>query len=155
MIFARGVRFIRFMSSSVRGRLSGSLRAAACFSASVIASRRLQSCFGGVVFLAVLFMISASLMWFCFTCRDNSHFISSQRERDDQQAADLTALLGFLLFRNNGKLFQEKVTQKRICRERRFNLRHILQIIFDGRGEGYARGVEFSQLILPHHPCIV
>ena len=32
-------------------------------------------------------MISTSLVWFCFTCRDNSHVISSQRVRDDQQAA--------------------------------------------------------------------
>src|SRR5215470_9204015 len=86
MIFARGVRFIRFMSSSVRGRLSGSLRAAACFSASLIASRRLQSWFDDVVFLAVLFMVSASLVWFCFTCRDNPDFLVSQHVRNDQQS---------------------------------------------------------------------
>src|SRR5215472_8853987 len=85
MIFARGVRFIRFMSSSVRGRLSGSLTAAACFSASVIASRRLQSCFAAV-FLAVLFMILASLVSFCLACGDNPHLIPPQRVGDDQEA---------------------------------------------------------------------
>ena len=49
---------MRFMSASVRGRLSGSLRAAACFSACVIASRRLQSCFAALL-LTVLFMVLA------------------------------------------------------------------------------------------------
>ena len=61
--------------------------AAACFSASVIASRRLQSCFDDGIRLAVLFMVSTSLVWFCLTGRDNSDFVSSRRVRDDQQAA--------------------------------------------------------------------
>lgn len=32
-------------------------------------------------------MVSASLVWFRFTCGDNSHFLAPQRVRDDQQAA--------------------------------------------------------------------
>ncbi len=60
MILARGVRFIRRISSSVSGGLSGSLTAAACFSASVMASRRLQSCSDRAsVFLVALLMVSA------------------------------------------------------------------------------------------------
>src|SRR5712691_6349489 len=85
MIFARGVRFIRFMSSSVSGRLSGSLVAAACFFASVIASRRLQSCLAAALFLGVLFMLSTSLMRFCFSDRNDPHGIVSDRVGDDQQ----------------------------------------------------------------------
>src|ERR1700730_8050430 len=91
VIFARGVRFIRFMSTSVRGRLSGSLNAAECFSASVIASRRRQSCFAAV-FLAVLFMVSASLVWLCLARRDDPHSIASQRMSDDQWLCPLPPL---------------------------------------------------------------
>src|SRR4051812_24702595 len=87
MTFARGVRFIRFMSASVRGRLSGSLKAATCFSASVIASRRVQSCLAAAVFLAVFFIVFAPLVRLCFTCGDNTHFIASQRVGDNEQAA--------------------------------------------------------------------
>src|SRR6266545_8207834 len=71
MIFERGVRFIRFISSSVSGLASGSLMAAACFSASLIASRRLQSCLVAVAFLPVLFMVPAPLMGLCFSRRND------------------------------------------------------------------------------------
>ena len=45
MIFTCGVRFMRFMSASVSGCASGSLRAAASTSSSVIASKARQSVF--------------------------------------------------------------------------------------------------------------
>src|ERR1051326_9174532 len=73
MIFARGVRFIRFISSSVRGRASGSLSAAPCFSASVMASKRLQSVLAACACLRVILVVLPSFIWLCSTRRNDAN----------------------------------------------------------------------------------
>src|SRR5258707_2184497 len=75
-----GVRFIRLKSSGVSGCESGSLRAAACRSSSLIASRRLQSCLAGV-----LLMILASFIGLRRARRDDANAIVSHRIRHQQE----------------------------------------------------------------------
>src|SRR5665213_1005714 len=80
----RGVRFMRFMSSGVSGRASGSLEAAAWRSAAVMSSKRLQSCWGTS---DAVFMVLSSFMRFGSSGRNDSCALAPHREGDIEQAA--------------------------------------------------------------------
>src|SRR5437870_5810441 len=73
MIFTCGVRFMRLRSSSVSGRASGSLSAAWWRSASVMASKRLQSVLEGLPRSDVVLVVSAFFMWLGSACGDDAN----------------------------------------------------------------------------------
>jgi len=80
-------RFIRFMSSSVRGRLSGSLSAAHVSppqSSHRGGSNRASLRFFWP-FSSWYLMVLASLVWLCLAWGDNPHLVAPQRVGDTQK----------------------------------------------------------------------
>src|SRR5271166_1856515 len=83
MILTSGVRFMCASRSGVRGCASGSASAAAWRSASLIASKRLQSCLVGLV---VVFMVLPSLIGLRAPGRNDTDRLASHRVADKEQA---------------------------------------------------------------------